>query len=89
MVALTSALMGATDHALLVGGFFARALVSLQAALHVHASLTVLLEKAPWFPVHLIQRTSIRSLPLRLPFDVPSYRIPVSWNFCGLPSPRR
>lgn len=40
----------------------------LQAAHHVHALLTVLLEEAPWFPVHLIQRPSIRPLPLRLSF---------------------
>lgn len=40
----------------------------LHAGLHVHAPLTVLLERAPWFPVHLIQSPSIRPLPLRLSF---------------------
>jgi hypothetical protein len=59
----------------------------LQAALHVHAH-GPLSKKTPCFTDHLIQRSSIRPLPLRLLLKdhVPSYRIPVSWFFEGIPA---
>jgi hypothetical protein len=67
--------------------FFSRALVVCKQPSMF--TLTVLFpRRPPCFTDHLIQRSSIRPLPLRLLLKdhVPSYRIPVSWFFEGIPA---
>jgi hypothetical protein len=76
--------MDATDHALLVGGFFARPCHPgrLQTGLDVHAPLTVLFE-SPLVPIAPDPESVDSPAPAPSLLHVPSYRIPVPWSFLG------